>query len=159
VEVPNELSQWHIECKGTKSPLIERSKLASVTGWVQQVNGDCPEDKEWVIKNWANNHSPIALIPPCTFKKIAHGNISPIAIVGDSYSPVIELEKAYQALRIMKSFNHRMGYEFTPTTPVVVYEYDKDDTVNVGGIILAVAANTWLKWALAYEKSILRIAS
>lgn len=50
--VADELSHYHIECKGTKSKVLNYSTL---TSWLEQIKRDCPKYKVPVIFWKANN--------------------------------------------------------------------------------------------------------
>lgn len=141
-----ELPHIHIECKGTTSPSIPRSKLLGTKGWLPQVQRDCPKGKFWVIIHKANVHEMVALVSPMHFRAIAVGNVSPIAVTGENFSPVMELEKAYQVLRTIQAFNGTMGYSFEETVPIVVYEVDE------GKVLIGLSAEIWIKWVLEWEK-------
>ena len=142
----DELPNVHIECKGTTSPTIPRCLLTKENtkkpGWILQVVRDCPKDRSWVIFFKANNHDLITIIDTNEFKLIADGNISPIAVAGDSFSPGLELTKANKIMSTIKNFNIAMGYAYEDSTPIVVYE------VLEGFNIVAVEADVWLNWKL-----------
>lgn len=55
-----ELSEWHIEHKATKSAKIAPSMLKA---WFKQVRTDCPADKLPVIINTPNGRGRVAILP------------------------------------------------------------------------------------------------
>lgn len=55
-----ELSLYHIECKGTKAPILQRSQLLS---WIDQLKRDCPLEKTPVLFWKANNQEWVGVTP------------------------------------------------------------------------------------------------
>lgn len=65
--VADELSEWHIEHKATKSAKIEPSKLIK---WFEQVRTDCPAGKLSVIINTPNARERVAILPFVTVEHL-----------------------------------------------------------------------------------------
>lgn len=58
--IADELSTFHIECKGTKDSVLRRSTLKD---WEAQLRKDCPEGKKAVLFWKANNQDWTVLVP------------------------------------------------------------------------------------------------
>lgn len=114
--VADELPEWHIESKGTKSALLTKSLLIS---WTIQVKKDCPPSLKPVIFNKANGKAIVAITTPTVFNyyRNAHEAITEI-FVGDSVN-------AYQLLedmRIKHTVEELVGL-VPPTNPINVFYY------------------------------------
>jgi hypothetical protein len=108
---PNELPEWHIECKGTKSGLLIRSQLLK---WYEQVGRDCPVDKQAVILNKSNGKELIALMPFSTWLEVTKER-SPFQIdliLTDSVNAAEDLNFKYRYFNAACWFNQ--GANFPP---------------------------------------------
>lgn len=152
VEALVELPHWYIECKGTKSTVLTKSQLTSKLGWILTARQNCKDGCLWVIKQWANNHKPIAIVDLETFIEITKDTVSPIitpiACPEDSFTPVNTLEHAYKVLEINNIFIRVATENFEPavTVPIALYKASLDT------ILVAMEASAWLHWALTWEK-------
>ena len=93
-----DLPSFHLEVKGTASPVLQRSKLKA---WVKQVKTDCPDHLLPVIFHQANNIKPIAILTSQTYKKIVTPEKEPFSVnpatvsvsVEDSWNPSLILRR------------------------------------------------------------------
>lgn len=140
--VPDELPNWHIESKATKSPSITCSKLKS---WIAQIRQDCPAGKLSVILNVANGWPVTAIMTSDVYKAVAL-QITSIDVCTDaSFDPAIRLAKLERGSRIYSSL---MGKEAPRFAGMTCFEPE------IGICIAAVNGSLWIEWALAYEKKL-----
>lgn len=79
-----ELPNWHIEVKGTVSPLIPRAKIQA---WYTQVIRDCPPSMWPVIIHKANNKDLIAILTQKSWEALSSGLWEFLVTSGDSVNP------------------------------------------------------------------------
>lgn len=131
----DKLNKWHIEVKGTKEAILNKSKLRE---WVTQAERDCPQHKSPVILTQANNKDLVAILiqnGKGYFPLNLTDNFAVIE-VGDSLNPTAILEKGKLKSLIAKFFN--LNFQFKD---VVIYFPIFTNPLKT---IVFMDANVWL---------------
>lgn len=145
VVAPEDLPSFHIEVKGTATSKLEKSKLKK---WVEQLYADCPENKLPVLFNKANNKDWIALVLDYEFITIFKDAFFVLQTsVEESFHAYECLNNAKTEAYVLHKFQTLANAEevLTPPEVTVIYKVTDHD------IVLAVEAETLLKYMLAYE--------
>ena len=105
----DELSSFHIECKGTKSPILTRSNLKA---WEEQLARDCPLNKMPVLF-WKANGENWMCLRPVNFlmnQELAdslHGWVIPGTFICLDAEHCVRLMLAYENNTKTRSLEHR----------------------------------------------------
>lgn len=140
-----ELPNWHIECKGTKSARLESSKLNS---WYDQIVRDQKTNKFAVLLNKADAHPLLAMIPFTTFKehKVLNtmrlsANVLPTCL--QAFNPIIDImEMKRNQLALWNFFDSVNGAEEQRTIsariPLIISPMNE-------GIFVFMDAEDWVR--------------
>ena len=130
---PDDLPTWHIECKGTQSPLLNRSTLIK---WVEQIKRDCPDALQPVILNKANGKPIIAIVPYNVFLHYKSSVTTKEKIViEDSFYPSTYLESIYEEIKIAIAVGAAAPENAIPILYYMVEEY----------VLVFMLAEDWLR--------------
>ena len=143
----DELPNWHIESKGTKSSLLTRSTIKK---WLTQVKTDSKQ-KYSVILNKANSKDLIAIIPFSVWRELKHTETSKYSInvvVGESINAVDGLVEAQTISKLLEHIvslpiEQKATYYFS-TDPMHLDNRD----LALNNIVVILLAEHWLQVAI-----------
>lgn len=147
IVAPDELPNWHIESKGTKSSLLTRSAIRK---WLFQVKTDSKQ-KYSVILNKANSKDLIAIVPFSVWKELKHTETSKYSVnvvVAESINAVDGLAESQTINKLLEHIvslpiDQKATYYFS-TDPMHLDNRDLALT-NIAVILLA---EHWLQVAI-----------
>ena len=143
----DELPNWHIESKGTKSSLLTRSTIKK---WLTQVKTDSKQ-KYSVILNKANSKDLIAIIPFSVWRELKHTETSKYSInvvVAESINAVDGLVEAQTISKLLEHIvslpiEQKATYYFS-TDPMHLDNRD----LALNNIVVILLAEHWLQVAI-----------
>lgn len=134
--VCEDLAEWHIESKGTKSGHLTRSLL---NNWWEQIERDCPDNLTPVIFNKANGKNLIAIMPANHWKN----KIGSDPFIEYSFSFGESLDAA-DSLAYFSKHNELVKLFYTPrlSIPAIVHAIDE----AMSKLVVIVDAEAWTKF-------------
>lgn len=143
----DELPNWHIESKGTKSSLLTRSTIKK---WLTQVKTDSKQ-KYSVILNKANSKDLVALIPFSTWKDLKHLETSKYTVNVVVTESIHAVDGLVEAQTITKLLEHIVSL---PNDTIATYYFSTDPMhldnkdLALSNIAVILLAEHWLQVAL-----------
>lgn len=147
IVAPDELPNWHIESKGTKSSLLTRSTIKK---WLTQVKTDSKQ-KYSVILNKANSKDLVALIPFSTWKDLKHLETSKYTVNVVVTESIHAVDGLVEAQTITKLLEHIVSL---PNDTIATYYFSTDPMhldnkdLALSNIAVILLAEHWLQVAL-----------
>lgn len=148
VVAPDELPDVHFENKMTKSPNLERSKLAK---WVEQISTDCPAHMLPVVFTRADKGDYIAIVRLRDFIHLPVEQLSLLVCTEESFHVGKWLSQMEQTERIFSCINPQATAQFKTTSHFVAYE------VNEGNILFGCRANIMCRALAAWQATKIQV--